>query len=232
MEAIVLAGGLGRRLRSVVNDVPKPMASVAGRPFLEIVIRSLGKKGFDRVILSVGYKAERITSHFGDSFAGVDIVYQVENVPLGTGGAIQASLSHCREQYVHIINGDTYLDVDSDQLEAQWRERGRPFVVARRVDDTARYGAIQVKGERIIRFSDKGSSGPGLINAGWYLMPVKVLRDIRQNVPFSFESDFLAQAAFHGELNIHITSGMFIDIGIPEDYFRAQRLLDGLIHDG
>lgn len=228
MEAIILAGGFGTRLRSVVNDVPKPMAPVAGRPFLEIVIRSLAKKGFNRVILSLGYKAEMIRSHFGSSFAGVGIVYQVENTPLGTGGAIQASLPHCLGQHVHVINGDTYLDVDAEQVEAYWRENCKPVIVARTVEDTARYGALRVQGERIVTFSEKGSSGSGLINAGWYLMPISLLHEMAQTPPFSFETDFLAQAVLGYEFHVHVTIGNFIDIGIPKDYFLAQKLLRGL----
>ena len=107
MEAIVLAGGFGTRLRQVVADVPKPMAPIADRPFLEILLGSLARKGFSQVVLSLGFMAEKISDHFGARFAGMDIAYVVEETPLGTGGAIRLALDACTQDHVFVFNGDT-----------------------------------------------------------------------------------------------------------------------------
>ena len=116
MEAVVLAGGLGTRLRQVVPDLPKPMAPVAGRPFLEILLGALAAKGIDRVVLSVGHRADAITGHFGHRWNGLEIDYAVEATPLGTGGAVRLALGHCRHDPVLVVNGDTFLDLEVDAL--------------------------------------------------------------------------------------------------------------------
>ena len=119
MEAILLAGGIGTRLRSVVPNLPKPMAPVAGRPFLEILLNSLAKKGFKRVVLSVGYMAEKVVSHFGYNFVGMELVYEIEETPLGTGGAVCKAIAQCNTDHVFVFNGDTYLDLEVAEVVAQ-----------------------------------------------------------------------------------------------------------------
>jgi len=153
MEAIVLVGGFGTRLRQVVTDVPKPMAPIAGRPFLGILLGSLAEKGFSRVVLSLGFMAEKISGHFGSQFAGLDLAYVVEDVPLGTGGATRLAVEACTQDHVFVFNGDTYLDLEVDLLEQQWQARRNPIVVGRQVPDTMRYGRLVVDGDRIIRFA-------------------------------------------------------------------------------
>ena len=138
MEAIVLAGGFGTRLKEVVPDLPKPMAPVAGRPFLEILLSMLAGKGFTRVVLSLGFMSEKIISHFGDNYLGMDLIYEVERQPLGTGGAIRAALARCEEDHAFIFNGDTYLELEVDELEKLWQRNNNPVIVVREVPDTAR----------------------------------------------------------------------------------------------
>jgi D-glycero-alpha-D-manno-heptose 1-phosphate guanylyltransferase len=227
MEAIVLAGGFGTRLRALVPDVPKPMAPVAGRPFLEIVMRGLAGKGFRRAILSVGYLAEQISGHFGESFAGMALAYEVEDVPLGTGGAVRAALRQCRDDHAFVFNGDTFLDLEADQVERRWRECGNPLIVARAVPDVARYGALVVRDGVVKGFLEKGSAGPGLINAGCYVLPRDLLDAYPLGTPFSLEADFLAGAVARRRFEVFESRGLFIDIGVPEDYTRAQTLLAG-----
>lgn len=227
MEAIVLAGGFGRRLRELVPDVPKPMAPVAGRPFLEIVLRDLARKGFRRTILSVGYLAEQIVAHFGESFAGMTLVYEAEEVPLGTGGAVRAALAHCHEDHAFVFNGDTYLDLEVTQVERRWLKSRTPIIVTRAVEDVARYGAMTVDGGTVTGFLEKSSSGPGLINAGCYILPVDILNAYPASKAFSLEGDFLASAVGRRRFEVFETHGLFIDIGVPEDYSRAQTLLIG-----
>jgi D-glycero-alpha-D-manno-heptose 1-phosphate guanylyltransferase len=225
MEAIVLAGGAGKRLRQVVADVPKPMAPVAGRPFLEILLRSLANKGFSRVVLSLGFMAEKISSHFGSQFSGMNLSYVTEDTPLGTGGATRLAAEACTQDHVFVFNGDTYLDLEVELLRQQWQARRHPIVVGRRVSDTERYGRLVVDGDRITSFAEKGIAGPGLINAGCYVLPTDTLARFPLNQPFSIETDYLVQEVACSTIEVFITEGMFIDIGIPEDYYRAQTLL-------
>lgn len=230
MEAIVLAGGFGTRLREVVPDLPKPMAPVAGRPFLEILLTALAEKGFSRAVLSLGYMADKVISHFGDRFAGMELLYEVEKSPLGTGGAVRQALTSCRADHVYVFNGDTYLDLEVASVEAHWQKHRVPIIVARDVPDTARYGRLITENERVIGFSEKGTVGPGLINAGCYVLPVTLLDHFAPGQTFSLETDFLAKAVGSERIDMFVTNGHFIDIGVPEDYLRAQIELSGIIH--
>lgn len=225
MEAIVLAGGFGTRLRQVVADVPKPMAPIAGRPFLEILLGSLARKGFARVVLSLGFMAEKISDHFGARFAGMDIAYVVEETPLGTGGAIRLALDACTQDHVFVFNGDTYLDLEVQPLEQRWQAKRHQVVVGRKVPDTSRYGRLVVDGGRITCFAEKGISGSGLINAGCYVLAKDALARFTLNQPFSIETDYLIPEVTSATVEVFVTDGIFIDIGIPEDYARAQTLL-------
>lgn len=227
-EAIVLAGGFGTRLRSVVSDVPKPMARVAGRPFLELLLAHLARNAFERVVLSVGYMAEVIREHFGDTWQGMRIEYAVEREPLGTGGAIRLAIAQCTADHVHVFNGDTYLGLDTRDTEALWVRAGMPIIVGRGVDDTARYGRLDVDGDgRIRRFLEKeASGGPGLINAGCYVLPRDIVEDFPAVERFSFEVDYLREAVMRRVFLAQSTDAEFIDIGTPEDYARAQVLLE------
>lgn len=228
MEAIVLAGGFGTRLRQVVSDVPKPMAPIGGRPFLEILLRSLAQKGFSRVVLSLGFMAAKITSHFGSRFAGLDLAYVVEDAPLGTGGATRLAATACTRDHVFVFNGDTYLDLEVMPLEQQWQARRHPIVVGRQVPDTTRYGRLVVDGDRITSFAEKGIAGAGLINAGCYVLATDALAPFPLNQSFSIETDYLVPEVAHATVDVFVTEGIFIDIGIPEDYARAQTLLEAL----
>ena len=226
-EAIVLAGGLGTRLRSVVSDVPKPMARVAGRPFLELLLAHLARNGFDRVVLSVGHMAGVILDHFGTAWRGLEIDHAIESEPLGTGGAIRAALARCDGEHAYVFNGDTYLALDCAGTDALWARTQRPIIVGRRVEDTARYGRLDVDADgRILRFLEKDASGgPGLINAGCYVLPRAIADDFPAAERFSFEVDYLREAVARRIFLAHPTDAEFIDIGTPDDYARAQTLL-------
>ncbi|MGZ3821668.1 MAG: nucleotidyltransferase family protein [Mucilaginibacter sp.] len=225
MEAIVLAGGFGTRLREVVPDLPKPMASVAGRPFLEILLTALACKGFCRVILSVGYMSDKVISHFGGQFAGMDLIYEVEDIPLGTGGAVRQALTRCNSDHVFVFNGDTYLDLEVADVEVHWQTHHQPIIVAREEPETARYGRLNVLENRVIGFLEKGEPGAGLINAGCYVLPVAILDKFALGQVFSLETDFLANTVGVQRIDLFVTNGHFIDIGVPEDYARAQTVL-------
>lgn len=228
MEAIVLAGGFGTRLRQVVPDLPKPMAPVAGRPFLEILLSMLAQKGFTRVVLSLGFMSDKIIAHFGDSYLGMQLVHEVEPQPLGTGGAIRAALARCDADHVFIFNGDTYLDLEVDALERLWQSGHHPLIVVREVPDTARFGKVEMSDGRINAFLEKGMSGPGLINAGCYVLPKTALDGFSLGQPFSLESEFFIKDLQKIRFDGFVTHGRFIDIGVPEDYALAQTALAGL----
>lgn len=226
MEAIILAGGLGKRLKSVVTDVPKPMAPVAGRPFLAILLEHLSKQGFTSAILSVGYKYEIIVAEFGEHFQGIKIRYAIEEEPLGTGGAIKIAMKLATEQQVFVLNGDTFVDVDYREMLDSHLACGSKLTVSTiNVDDSNRYGSLLVHGQTITGFLEKGVVGPGLINAGVYIMASDLFDGMILPKVFSFEQEILMGKV--GELHPHAfwTVGRFIDIGIPQDYERAQKSL-------
>lgn len=227
MEAIVLAGGFGTRLRQLVADVPKPMAPIAGRPFLEILLGSLARKGFRRVILSLGFMAEKVSGHFGPHFAGMDLVYVVEDQPLGTGGGVRLAMEQAVADHVFVFNGDTFLDLEVDQVERQWAARQRPLIVGREVPDTARYGRLLAVEGVATGFTERGVVGPGLINAGCYVLRRGQLAAFPVGTAFSLEADYLARAVAAQEFDVFVTRGQFIDIGVPEDFLRAQTELAG-----
>jgi D-glycero-alpha-D-manno-heptose 1-phosphate guanylyltransferase len=229
MEAIVLAGGFGTRLRELVADVPKPMAPVAGKPFLEILLSSLAYKGFTRVVLSLGFMSEMIITHFGDNYEGMELVYEVEQQPLGTGGALRAAMTRTKFDHVFVFNGDTYLDLEIDQLEAFWQSRHHPVIVVREVTDTERFGRVEISDvQRITAFREKGLPGVGFINAGCYVLPSDALDDFPLGQNFSLESEYLAKYLEQQHFDGFVTNGHFIDIGVPEDFSRAQIELAGV----
>lgn len=228
MEAIVLAGGFGSRLKELVPYLPKPMAPVAGRPFLEILLSMLARKGFTRIVLSLGFMSEKIISHFGDNYLGMELIYEVESQPLGTGGAILAALKQCLNDHAFVFNGDTYLDLEVDELERSWQESHNPVIVVREVPDTARFGRVNLNEGRVTNFLEKGETGLGLINAGCYVLPKHVLDDFSLGETFSIETEFFIKNFQSIRFDGFVTQGRFIDIGVPEDYLLAQTELAGL----
>jgi D-glycero-alpha-D-manno-heptose 1-phosphate guanylyltransferase len=226
-EAVILAGGLGTRLSNVLPDLPKPMAPIAGRPFLSYLLEFLRDRGVLRVVLSVGYRKEAIRDFFGSSYAGLELVYSVEEEPLGTGGALLRSLPFIRERFAFVLNGDTFLRLDYAGLAASLKDHPHAHLIValRRVADAGRYGRAVVASGRIHGFEARGASGPGLINAGCYL----VARDIFDHFPmppkFSWEKDFLAPRSSEIQPVAFLTDAPFIDIGIPEALEEAQTLI-------
>jgi D-glycero-alpha-D-manno-heptose 1-phosphate guanylyltransferase len=225
MQAIVLAGGLGTRLRSVVTELPKPMAPVAGRPFLAWILDRLVQAGFERAVLAVGYRHEVIERHFGHTYRGVALRYSVEAQPLGTGGALRLAADHVGRWPVFVLNGDTYLELDYQAMLAAHAKGGEQMSMAVcHVPDAGRYGALDLLGGHVRGFFEKGRAGPGFINAGTYLLSQAVLDRIPRGEPFSFEQQVLVPEVGVIRPAAFATEGLFIDIGVPEDYARAQAL--------
>ena len=222
-EAIVLAGGFGTRLRGIVDDVPKPLAAVAGRPFLAWLLDRLAASGMRRCILATGYMAEVIERVIGTRWQGMDIAYSVESEPLGTGGAIRLAAQRLQGDGVHVLNGDTWLEYAPVALEAAARDTSTPMAIAlARVEDVARYGAVVVRDGLARAFREKGDSGAGWINAGCYFLAADALSALPRQAEYSFEREVLQPHALAGDVAAFIETSGFIDIGVPEDYARAQ----------
>ncbi len=225
MQAVVLAGGLGTRLRSVVADLPKPMAPVAGRPFLAWLLDALVDGGFEQIALAVGYRHEVIRSHFGTDYRGVPLAYSVEARPLGTGGAIRLGAEKLDDGPVFVLNGDTFVDVDyRAMMQSHVQKQARMSMAVCRVDDAGRYGAVRIAHDRVCGFSEKGKAGEGRINAGVYVLAPDVVELLPHDEVFSFEQQLLVPRVDELRPAAFETEGLFIDIGVPEDYARAQQL--------
>ncbi|MCK9160313.1 MAG: nucleotidyltransferase family protein [Bacteroidaceae bacterium] len=223
-EAVILAGGLGTRLRSVVADVPKCMASVAGKPFLYYLLDFLSQAGFEHVILSLGYKHEYIENWLKSYSSPMMISSVVETSPLGTGGGIRLALSKAREENVFILNGDTFLNVDYDgMLALHGKTHAKATLALKEMHNFDRYGAVEIdiESNRIIQFKEKKFCKSGLINGGTYLTHKDVLRSYPEK--FSLEKDFFEEIISNSILTGYISRGYFIDIGIPDDYNKAQK---------
>lgn len=223
-EAIVLAGGLGTRLQSVIPDLPKPMAPVGGRPFLAYVLRQLSEGGIRKAILSVGHKHETILTHFGHRFGPLVLDYSIESEPLGTGGAIVLALDHVDEEHVWVVNGDTFFDVDFGHLFDRHVSAGADLSMALKpMKQFDRYGCVTVdRSGRILGFTEKQYREEGLINGGVYVMRKSALTPAEFPAKFSFEKDFLEMNVSSMYLQGMPFEGYFIDIGIPEDYQKAS----------
>lgn len=225
-EAIVLAGGFGTRLRGVIGDLPKPMATVAGRPFLEGQLDALARRGIRRVILSVGYRREAIEAHFGASYGGMEVAYAREEEPLGTGGAIRAALREVRGEVAFVLNGDTLIRAPLRQMEAR-RECPLCVLVAR-VKDASRFGTVSVEGGLVRAFLEKGAGGPGLVNSGVYRIERGLLEAAGLPEKFSFERDFMEPGVARFAIAAVVTDEPFIDIGIPESLAAADTVVPAL----
>lgn len=226
-EAIVLAGGFGTRLVHVVPDVCKPMAPVAGRPFLRFVMDQLAANGIERAVVADGYRRKQIEEYFKNFYRGMDVAYSPEDEPLLTGGAVKQALARCEGDWVFVMNGDTWLDVDFGAMEAvagNAAENVKAVVAVKRMKDFERYGTVDVDaGGVITAFHEKRPCAEGLINAGVYL----IRKDALLNMPrkFSLESDWFEGVVGAGKLKTCECSGGFIDIGVPGDYELAQSML-------
>jgi len=224
LPCIVLAGGLGTRLATVVNDRPKPMAMIRDKPFLDHLLNRVINSGVvSRVILSVGYKHECIVDYFGNSFQNIPIDYSVEESPLGTGGAVYQALVAVCEEHVLLLNGDTIFSVDLKDLVVKHLEYMSDVTMALKpMKSFDRYGSVICENNIVTGFTEKAHTDDGLINGGVYVLKKSALSNRIFSKAFSFERDFLA--AHVEELDIYGVpyDGYFIDIGIPEDYIRAQ----------
>ncbi|MDQ7821494.1 MAG: nucleotidyltransferase family protein [Candidatus Eremiobacteraeota bacterium] len=228
LTAVILAGGLGTRLRSVLPDRPKTLAPVNGRPFLAYLLYFLGRAGIRHAVLSTGYKGEEVESVFGDHYSGMELAYSRESSPLGTGGALRLALSRVRSPLMLVINGDSFCSFSPREfLEFHGRHGESTSMVLIEVADTSRFGCVDVDNEGIIhRFIEKDSSGgPGFINAGIYLITGGTVAGIPEGKPLSLERDLFPALAGRGLFGYR-SPGPFLDIGTPETFREAQEFFN------
>lgn len=223
MQAILLAGGLGTRLQSVVSDRPKPMALISERPFMEYVIHELSRHGITDIVVAVGYKGSMVEEYFGDGSAfGVTVSYAYEETLLGTAGAIRNAARYMKEDRVFVLNADTFYQIDYTRLLRLWEEKALDMaLVLRQVDDVSRYGQAVLKDSLLTGFNEKvADSRPGTINGGIYLLSQELIADIPEG-KVSLELEMIPKWMREGRrLGGIVNDGYFIDIGIPEDYYR------------
>lgn len=223
-EAIVLAGGLGTRLRAAVPDLPKCMARVAGRPFVDHVIQYYKKQGISRFIFSLGYLHDIIEAHLLTVLDKEELEFVIEDEPLGTGGAIRKAAGAAISGTVLVLNGDTLFKISLPQLsQHHQKHQADCSLCLKPMTAFDRYGVVELGPDtRISNFQEKKYYDKGLINGGVYALQVKSL--LHESLPekFSFEKDYLEQFYRKRKMTGLIQNGYFIDIGIPEDFNRAQ----------
>jgi len=223
-EAIILAGGLGTRLRKVAKDIPKPVVEINGKPFLEYLLTLLLDQGIEKVILAVCYKHHVIKAYFGNFFNGLRLVYSIEDQPLGTGGAIKKSLPLVDSKDVFIVNGDTFFDISFKNLYLFHKEKNSLLSMALKpMKQFDRYGSVKIdENNRIIGFEEKKYHREGLINGGIYILNKDFFKNLCLPRKFSFEKDFLEK--YYKTYPIYGLEfyGYFIDIGTPKDYERFK----------
>jgi len=235
MQAVILAGGAGTRLRPIVSDRPKSMATFGGKPFLEYQIDTLRRHGVTEVILCVGYLREHIERHFGDGkHCGVHVRYSVEHVPLGTGGAVRNAASLLGDTFL-LLNGDSFIELDVGAfVEAHGKHRrGDARVVGTlamtRVQDASAYGSVEMDhDQRIVHYREKATSTSPWISAGLYALERSILDAWPPDRAISMENDVIPDALDNGRLLFgHPASGFFVDIGTPEGHAHFRQYIEG-----
>jgi D-glycero-alpha-D-manno-heptose 1-phosphate guanylyltransferase len=224
-EAIILAGGLGTRLQKVVQDVPKVLAPVAQKPFLYYLLKYAKNQGLQRLIFSLGYKNEMISEYLNDWKNEFEIITVIEDEPLGTGGGIRKAVFDIESKNCFVLNADTFFDVNLNEMYQQHISLNADLTMALKpLRDFERYGIVEIDSQKnIIGFKEKQPTASGLINGGIYLLNKNILTDFLFPDKFSFEKDFLET-----HVNIHhffgfIADAYFIDIGVPEDFEKANK---------
>jgi D-glycero-alpha-D-manno-heptose 1-phosphate guanylyltransferase len=221
VEAIILAGGFGTRLQEVVSDVPKSMALINGKPFLEYLLNFLTGQGILKVILSVGYTQEMIRDHFKN----LSVFYAVEEEPLGTGGGILNALSQVEGETFFALNGDSMFRIDFHAMKLLHRNTGADMTMALRyLYDPSRFGTVKInEDKRVTGFLEKDpDADPGYINGGIYLINKNFYKSHAPGPKFSIEHDGFEKWYGESKIEAYPAKGYFIDIGVPDDYMTAQ----------
>ena len=225
MEAVILAGGLGTRISSVLPDIPKCLAPIKGRAAIEIILDNLIQIGVKSCKIAVGYLGDQVRDHLGKQYKGLPISYSFDGEQLlGTGGAVKKALSTLSSNPVLVVNGDTLQSFELDPVLTDFNRHGLSIVVAKRVENSGQFGTIAEKDGFVSSFREKKDISPGLVNSGCYLLPVQVFSDWELPDAFSLENDFLPKLADDMKLRVVTADGEFNDFGTPTQLFRAQEI--------
>lgn len=230
-KAIILAGGLGTRLRSVIGEIPKPMADINGKPFLEYFLDYLIMQGIEKICLSVGYNHQIIQNYFKNGYKTIEIIYSIEDEPLGTGGAVKKAINLIEDDNIFIFNGDTFFNINLKELYKFHVLNNSILTIAmKHIKDNINYGSIVIDNKnKITNFKEKIISKNKLINGGIYLLNKNKFITFGLPDKFSFEKDFLEKVyATHPVYGLEYES-YFIDIGIPDNYERAKQEISKVI---
>lgn len=222
-ESIILAGGFGTRLREVSGNIPKPMVEVGSEPFLYKLMKKLETDGCSKIILSLYYQSEYIISRINkDKPVECEVCFCIEDVPLGTGGALKLASKYVSQEKFIALNGDTYQDINYAKFYNQ-SSNSDLYISAVKLDKCDRYGILEFDNKlNIISMSSKGSDGGGYINSGTYVIKKNEISKYKSDI-FSFEKDFIEE--FKGTFKAYVHDNLFIDIGIPIDYLKARKIL-------
>lgn len=231
ITAVILAGGLGTRLRTVVKDQPKVLAEVNGRPFLKYLLDQLVQWHIKTIVLCTGYLGDQIESCFGHQYRGAHLIYSKEPEPLGTGGALRFALPLINTGQVLVLNGDSYCAADFEEF-FNWHtnKNSAATLYLCQITDTSRFGRVKITGSgEIVQFDEKDerATHPGLINAGIYLLDRTLIEKIPYNKPCSLERELFPQWIGHNFYGYRQDSA-FLDIGTPESYAAASMFLSGI----
>ena len=224
MDAIILAGGLGTRLKTVVNDVPKPMAIVNNKPFIYYVLNWLIQNGVTKIIMSIGYKWDVIHDYCGKLWRGVPVEYSIEEKPLGTGGGILKALDLIQHPTTLVVNGDSLYNIELVKFLKYHQNSSNDVSIAlRKVKDGGRYGSVELaENGRITHFHEKTPKTNCFINGGVYAIEKSALYNMEVPGKFSFEEEFLPSNLSDLKIGGYSSNEFFIDIGVPEDFQKAQ----------
>ena len=222
---IILAGGFGSRLRSVVSDRPKVLAEINGKPFITFILNKLENEGFKNIILSTGYMGDMIKKTIGEEYKGLTIKYFKEDKPLGTGGALKNIGKFIKQKNLLVMNGDTLHNINTRKLIASLKG-DNDIILGIYKNDTSRYGLLKIdRNKLILSFNEKNNKNKsGLINIGTYFLNKENLLKYNDDI-FSIENDYFPKRIKDKKLYLQISRGKFIDIGIPEDYFKASKYI-------
>ena len=233
LEAIILAGGLGTRLRSHIDGVPKVLAPINGLPFLHYCFKYLSLNKIDHVVLSVGYLSEQIVSYFGDNYEGIKITYSKEQTPLGTGGATLLVLKHLTSQNsFFVINGDSFHNIDLREMNKNHNANSADVTVsAVLAKENLRYGKISFnKNWQITNYNDVKANKDDYANSGIYLFNSKIKKLYGEKAPICLDTNIVRELLLEGNrLFGYFSSNYFIDIGLPKDYEAAQKTIPKLL---
>jgi D-glycero-alpha-D-manno-heptose 1-phosphate guanylyltransferase len=224
IDVVILCGGMGKRLQSVINDRPKPMAQIGDRSFLDILIEYIAGFGLRRFILCAGYKADFISNYYKDKYHDLEIVISIESEPLGTAGAIKNAQKHIKSDVFLALNGDSFCEVDLREF-AKFHINKNAFIsmVLVDIDDISDCGSVEInKDMRIISFIEKLLTvKSGLVNGGIYFFNKDILKCIPKGITYSIEYEIFPKVLDNGIYG-YISTGKFIDIGTPQRYTQAR----------